>query len=74
MKIERFGKDANDKDCSEGYYAVNARGVLILMPPTSEMADGLRLATADEVARGGDRQACAADVRDYDPTPSDRGV
>lgn len=51
-RIERFDLDANGKPCSEGYYATDGRTVY-LMPPTAEMADGLRLATREEVDRGG---------------------
>jgi hypothetical protein len=76
VKIEIFGKDAADKPCSEGYYATDGR-TLYLMPPTAELADGLRLATQDEVdalhpKQGGCTPATAAHIRDYDPTPSDR--
>lgn len=55
-KIERFDLDAAGKPCSEGYYATDGR-TLYLMPPTAEMAAGLRLATQAEVDRGGAVQA-----------------
>ncbi len=61
MKIERFDLDANGKQCSEGYYAHDGRCV-ILMPPTGEMADGVRLATREEVDAAGGR-IIAAEVR-----------
>lgn len=74
MKIERFDLDASGKPCSEGYYAVGPRG-LILMPPTGEMAAGLRLATQAEVdtalARGPIAQATAECIANCDPAPSD---
>lgn len=55
-KIVKLGKDAQDRDCPEGYYATDGR-TLYLMPPTAELAAGLRLATQDEVDRGGAVQA-----------------
>ncbi len=71
-RIIRYDLDADGKSCPEGYYAVDARGALVLMPPTAEMAAGLRLATAEEVAAGKHRPANAEDIVGYDPTPSDR--
>lgn len=56
-RIWRDDLDAAGRVCHEGYYAVDARGLLYLMPPTAEMQTSgayvLRLATADEVSRGG---------------------
>lgn len=69
--IVRYDLDANGKQCAEGYYAHDGRG-LVLMPPTAEMAAGLRLATQSEVDRGGARQANAEDCANCDPSPSDR--
>lgn len=55
-RIERFDLDAAGKPACEGYYATDGR-TLYLMPPTAELAAGLRLATQDEVDRGGAVQA-----------------
>ena len=60
-RIERFDLDAQGKPCSEGYYAVDSRGYLVLMPPTAAMAAGLRLATQADVDKGGCRQAQVED-------------
>lgn len=63
LKIERFDLDASGKPCSEGYYAFDGRGV-VLMPPAAAMTAGLRLATQAEVDAGPYRPAnledCAA--------------
>lgn len=57
-KIWRDDLDAAGKPCHEGYYAVEVKsGRLVLMPPTAEMAAGLRLAVQAEVDRGGAVQA-----------------
>lgn len=57
-KIWRDDLDAAGKPCHEGYYAVEVKsGRLVLMPPTAEMAAGLRLATQDDADRGGAVQA-----------------
>lgn len=47
-RICRYDLDASGKPCAEGYYAHDGRAV-ILIPPTGEMAPGLRLATQAEV-------------------------
>lgn len=70
-RICRYDLDAAGKQCAEGYYATDGR-TLYLMPPTGEMAPGLRLATADEVARGGHVPANAEQIANCDPSPSDR--
>lgn len=72
--IERFAPDASGKPTSEGYFAVDARGSLWLMPPGSEMADGLRLATQAEVEAGKATQAEARHMLNYDPRPSGDGA
>lgn len=74
-RIERYDLDATGKQCCEGFYAYDAkRNRLVLAPPTAELAAHLRLATADEVARGGAVQANVEDLTNCDPTPSDRGA
>lgn len=55
-RIWRDDLDAQGRICHEGYYAHDGR-TLYLMPPTAEMAAGLRLATQAEVDRGGAVQA-----------------
>lgn len=60
-RIERFDLDAAGKPACEGYYAVDSRGCLVLMPPTAAMAAGLRLATQADVDKGSCRQAQVED-------------
>ena len=73
MKIERFAPDSSGKPCSEGYYAHDGRGV-VLMPPTAEMADGLRLATQAEGDTGRIRPANVEDCTNCVANPSDAGA
>lgn len=47
-KIHRYDLDAAGKQCSEGYYCHDGRGI-VLIPPTGAPAAGLRLATQAEV-------------------------
>lgn len=70
--IYRCDLDAAGKTCYEGYYAVDSRGQLVLIPPTGEMAPGLRLATVADVDRGGHRAATVEDLANCDATPSDK--
>jgi len=72
-KIERYDLDAAGKQCSEGFYAHDGRGI-VLIPPTGIPAAGLRLATQAEVdAMQAFRYADAGDLTNCDPTPSDKG-
>jgi len=72
--IYRCDLDAAGKTCYEGYYAVDSRGQLVLIPPTGEMAAHLRLATKAEVdAMQAFCYADAGDLTNCDPTPSDKG-
>lgn len=68
VRVERYDLDAAGKPCLEGWYAKDARGV-VLIPPTGETA--LPLATQADVDRGPCRQAEARDLLNYDPAPSD---
>lgn len=72
-KIWRDDLDAAGKPCHEGFYAVEVKsGRLLLMPPTAELAAGLRIATQAEVDRGGAVAADASHIANCDPCPSDR--
>lgn len=74
MKIEKIGLDAAGKPCPEGYYAHDGRDV-VLMPPTAEMAPGLRLATQVEVdAAASVRAANIEDCLGAVANPSDAGA
>lgn len=63
-RIDRYDLDADGKTRTEGYYAVDSRGSLVLVPVAAELAPGLRLATQGDVDRGKHRLAgvddCAA--------------
>lgn len=65
MKLERFDLDGQGKPFSEGWFAVSDTGVVILMPPGTELA-------ADAVKRGY-RPAVQADVDALPAEPAAKG-
>jgi hypothetical protein len=63
-RIERYDLDAKKQPVSEGYYAIDPRGALVLMPTTASLRRDLpyRLATQAEVDVGIYRHATLEDV------------
>ncbi len=63
-KIERFDLDAKKQPVSEGYYAIDPAGALVLMPPNARLRKDLhyRLATQAEVDVGMFRRATMEDI------------
>lgn len=61
-KIEKLDLDRTGKKVSEGYYAIDLHGRLVLMPPTSGLRDGYRLATQADIDKGPARYAQLEDI------------
>ena len=48
-KIHDIGKGSGDVDVSNGYYAINPSGHIVLIPPAVELKAGFRLATQSDL-------------------------